>query len=230
MKKVIFYFRLHNKGQSFMELALVLSILLLLVTGMVEFGNLLNQYINLVDGVREGARFGSNNDPFFISDKNSPDYGKIDYSAPQESFFQNIDKVIEGDTSLPVSERTSAIAPIVLDPVTHGVRTPSGEPYKADDILITFYGVSGNTITGTFPSAEPWAKYPSGQVSKITDGDIRGYLEPGAPATGILVVEIFYNYHQLLKLPLFTTVISDPIPVHSYAVMPLSGAEATPGP
>ena len=103
-------FRTNNKGQSFIELALLMSTLLLLVVGLIEFGNMLNQYINLVDGAREGARFGSNTDPFLITTGSLQ--GTYDYSGPQTSFFTDIDKVIEGDTSVDPTLRTSAITPL----------------------------------------------------------------------------------------------------------------------
>lgn len=229
MIKVINYFKQKSRGQSFLELAIVLGVLLLLLTGMVEFGNLLNVYINLTDGAREGARFGSNNDPY-ISDT-----GVYDYSAPQQSFYENIDTIVEGDTNyFPVNKRTSAIAPIVLDPDTSGVRKPSGEAYLADNVLITFYSVDHGQIVQKLGS---WSKYNSGnghpnanQISRIPTSVIETKLDPNAPGTGIVVVEVFYNYEQLLKLPLFTIWVSDPIPVHAYAIMPLAGAEATPTP
>jgi hypothetical protein len=75
-----------------------------------------------------------------------------------------------------------------------------------------------------------WNKYGTGQVSKISDGDVTQHLDSAAPNTGILLVEIFYNYFQLLKLPFLTYVVADPIPVHAYAFMPLAAAESTPTP
>lgn len=53
-------------------------------------------------------------------------------------------------------------------------------------------------------------------------------LSSSAPNTGLVVVEIFYAYKQLLALPLFTAFIPDPIQVHAYSIMPLSAAEPTP--
>jgi hypothetical protein len=41
------------------------------------------------------------------------------------------------------------------------------------------------------------------------------------------VVEIFYNYPQLLKLPVLTSIVPDPIPLYLYSVMPISSAEPT---
>lgn len=52
-----------SRGQSLVELALFLPILLMLLGGLVEFGFALNQYINVVEAVREGARAGVDGDP-----------------------------------------------------------------------------------------------------------------------------------------------------------------------
>ena len=48
-----------ERGQSFVELALTLPVLLLLLVGLVEVGNALNAYITVVDAGRDGARLGS---------------------------------------------------------------------------------------------------------------------------------------------------------------------------
>jgi hypothetical protein len=47
----------------------------------------------------------------------------------------------------------------------------------------------------------------------------------GAPPTGVLLIEVFYNYPQTLNLPVFSNIIPNPIPVHAFAIMPLSAAE-----
>jgi hypothetical protein len=46
-------------GQSVVELALVLPIFVLLLTGVVEVGNALNSYLTVVDVSRDAARLGS---------------------------------------------------------------------------------------------------------------------------------------------------------------------------
>lgn len=54
-------------GQALVELAIVLPILLLLLTGMIQFGLMLNKYLSLNDAARAGARElalgGGLNDP-----------------------------------------------------------------------------------------------------------------------------------------------------------------------
>jgi len=208
MKRLLLRLKQDNKGQSFIELALVLGILLLLLTGLVEFGNLLNKYINIVDGAREGARFGSNDDPFGSSD-----------------FFTNIDKVIEGNSTF---QFPGALAPILLD-------------HEKDDVLISYYSVTqfgGVVRFGVGGSGgSPWCKYCNAYTSKFSETDIQSTsTETHAPSTGVLVVEIYYNYNQLLKLPFFVAPpngigpVPDPVLVYAYSIMPLSAAEPTPLP
>jgi TadE-like protein len=46
----------HEDGQSLIEFVLVLPVLLLLATGILEFGLMFNQYLSLTDAARTGAR------------------------------------------------------------------------------------------------------------------------------------------------------------------------------
>jgi Flp pilus assembly protein TadG len=48
--------RRHEDGQALVELALVMPLLLILLTGIIQFGLLFNTYITLTDAVRAGAR------------------------------------------------------------------------------------------------------------------------------------------------------------------------------
>jgi hypothetical protein len=65
------------------------------------------------------------------------------------------------------------------------------------------------------------------RASQFTSQDIAERMDPSAPGSGVLVVEIYYNYPQILKLPVFSQIIPDPIPVYTYSVMPNSAAEPT---
>jgi Flp pilus assembly protein TadG len=47
------------RGQALVEMALVLPLLLLILTGILQFGVLLSGQVALVNGVREAARYGS---------------------------------------------------------------------------------------------------------------------------------------------------------------------------
>ena len=218
--KRIFEQKNWKKGQSLIELTLVLTILLTLLTGMVEFGNLLNQYITVVDAAREGARFASNDDPFIRT-------VTADCASPfclRANFFTNIDEIVEGSL-LPNGNRApnakGALAPIKLNPA------------KGDDVVISVFSIN-NGVPTRFPTGEEgWSYYAykglTGQGSSFSTSELTSRLDPSAPDTGMVVVEIYYNYDQILKLWDFIGV-PDPIRVHAYSIMPLSAAEPTPLP
>ena len=48
----------NHKGQSLVEFAIILPIILLLLMGMAEFGMMLNSYLAIQNSSREGARLG----------------------------------------------------------------------------------------------------------------------------------------------------------------------------
>ena len=50
-------------------------------------------------------------------------------------------------------------------------------------------------------------------------------LDPNAPNTAVVLVEVFYNYNQLLKLPWITAFVPDPQRLHSYTIIPVPAAE-----
>ncbi|HUW95264.1 MAG TPA: TadE family protein, partial [Anaerolineae bacterium] len=52
-------FRHREDGQSLVEVAFMLPVLLLLAVGIVELGNALNAYNQTINAAREGVRFGS---------------------------------------------------------------------------------------------------------------------------------------------------------------------------
>ena len=213
-----------SKGQSLVELTLVLVILLSLLTGMVEFGNLLNQYITVTDAAREGARFASNDDPFIRENDpaNCP-------SAPttfciRQQFFTNVDQIVEGnflsDGVTRDPKAKGALSPILL------------RPEEGEDVVVSFFSIhDGSPLR--FPSSENgWSYYKSkgfsGQPSYFSTSDLESRIvDPTAPDTGMVVVEIYYHYDQILKFwGIFG--IPDPISVHAYSIMPLSAAEPTP--
>jgi hypothetical protein len=208
-----------EKGQSFVELTLILVILLTLLTGMVEFGYLLNQYITVVDAAREGARFGSNDDPFIrIVTPTCP----TPYCL-KANFFTAIDEIVEGSLR-PDGTRASkgALFPIVL------------RPAMGDDVVISFFSIHSGTLL-RFPGSENgWSYYKTkgftGKNSAFTSSALQARIaDPTAPDAGMVLVEIYYNYSQVLKLYNFIGV-PDPIQVHTYSIMPLAGAEPTPVP
>jgi hypothetical protein len=185
--------RRSQKGQSFVELALVVVFLMIFVAGIVEFGFALNNYLNLVDASRESVRYSSNFDPFILN----PDGTK----SLDQNFF----------------DQTFELTEQVLDPVVL-------DPSNGDDIVVSFFSVADGYYK-RYPEDSPGRSRYLNQVSKFSNADIQSRLDSSAPPTGVLLVEIFYHYNQVLKLPVFTAFVRDPMPLYVYATMPLTAAE-----
>ena len=200
-----------------MELMLVTLILALMLSGVVEFGYLLNSYLKVLDGSREGARFASNGGEAFRYDDTIPGYVSL------QSFYL-----------FAAVQTMNVMAPVTLN------------GNKGDDILISVFTVSGSSIT-RWPigysngwdicenRGEPTLNLVPAKWSSCTHRNshfstlqMLSLMDPLAPGSGIVLVEVYYNYPQLLKLPIFAQVIPDPIPVYTYSVMPLASAEPTP--
>ena len=121
-----------------------------------------------------------------------------------------------------------------------------------DDVVISVFGINGTTITRYPNSASlpgesaldqtpgEWHLYGQGgscdpaavlacHPSHFTPTEVAARVSQtgGSPIPhkmGAILVELFYNYPQTLKLP-WLKVIPDPIPVHTYTIMPLPAAE-----
>ncbi len=72
--------------------------------------------------------------------------------------------------------------------------------------------------------------------SRLSNAEISSRAGENALQSGLLVVEIIYNYPQVLKLPIFSngdffgtkfSIVPDPVPLYTYSIMPMSSAEPT---
>jgi hypothetical protein len=109
--------------------------------------------------------------------------------------------------------------PVVLDPA------------RKDDIVISFFVVSGGAVTGRYPTADgqrgwSWSQHQAGygvrnHDSMQTATFIAGRMDSTAPDVSVSLVEIFYDYPQTIRLLAFLKFVPDPIPVYAYAIMPI---------
>jgi hypothetical protein len=230
-----------KRGQSFVELMLIVLILALLLAGVVEFGFMMNNYLHVLDAAREAARYTSSSSPFTIN----ADGSIANFYDPK---FYYVTALKAGQTIMPILLHAENEDDIVVSVFSVGggypVRFPDGMSNgwslctHYDDFIAYLNDPDGNGDTSDeipVPDALSAPNYSStctAQPSKFSSADVNAKvnLANGAPPTGVLVVEIFYNYPQLLKLPVFTSVLPDPIPVYVYSVMPSSAAEPTPTP
>lgn len=205
------------RGQSFIELALVFMILMLLFAGVVELGNLINIYLDIIDSAREAARYA-----------NAVSLYKVDPVSGAKYIGEDV-----YDKSAQVAWATLNPACTLLLPTKPGAANCPPNEMKidfdpaTDDIVISILSYDGSTLL-RFPSMG-WSRFGN-HTSTVSNGELIANLDPSAPNTGLVMVEIFYDYNQLLGMPFFTDVLPDPIPVHAFSIMPYPGAEPTPTP
>jgi hypothetical protein len=199
--------RSRAKAQSLVEIAITLPVLLILLSGMIELGFMLNYYLSLLDSTREAARLYSNFDPFLRDEDRNPIGDDLDfYQGVAGTVVENLEPQ-EQDTS----------RKIVLDSGT-------------DDVVVSVFSVDGTNVV-RFPSSMGGEyHWFNNQPSAFSDAEISSRLIGTAPPTGILLVEVYYDYHQVLALPWITIFIPNPTMLYAYTMMPLSAAEPTPIP
>jgi len=191
--------RKKSRGQSIVEFMVLLPLLVMMLSGLIEFGFMLNFYLDLIDGAREIARFGANLDPLEADD------GIMD--CVNTTYFYRL---------LPCMADQVLSEQVVLNPAT-------------DDLVLSAIAAAGGAVTLRLPDADGWS-YKGNHVSKFTTAEITGMLNAAAPATGMVMVEVYYDYHMVLGLPWITMFVPDTITLHAYSIMPNAYVEPTPTP
>ena len=180
------------------EFAITLPVLLLLLSGVVEFGFALNYYLSILDATREAARYYSNADPFNTDGSDNMAF----YAATASMAFANLD-------------------PLVINPTYQGRRIIL-DP-AMDDIKVTVYAKSETDVL-LYPTSGVYELF-NHDDSLFTSAEIESRFESGSPNAGMLLVEVHYNYHQVMKLPWLAPFVPDPILLRAYTIMPLVSAE-----
>lgn len=200
-----------TRAQSLVEVAIAFPVLIILFSGVIEFGFILNYYLSLLDATRESARLYSGADPFLA-----------DGTSDNEDFYYQAAVLVRRTLDPSYEPLTDTFDPdyrgrrIVLDPAV-------------DDVIVSVYGANesgvilwrGAGVYHLFPPGSASGHYPS----IFTVEDIEDTRVDGAPNAGILLVEVHYNYHHVLNLPWMTAVISNPLHLQAYTIMPIRAAE-----
>ncbi len=234
----------HNRGQGLIETALLVPVLLMVLSGLVEFGFFLNDYLALQDAARNAARYAADGS-YLASDGNT----ELDCAAGTRNFYRQ--------TACLVNQELAQERPEIKLIFGTGI----------DDVVISVFSIAQDYCTSpsTFPPVQSLppgsgvscvsARHPSeagwsfaqdpyngtgapdnpswhtrNQSSRFSSAEINSRLSNMAPSTGLVIVELTYTYEQKLRLPWITAFISDPIVLHNYALMPLVSAEPTPTP
>lgn len=195
-----------NRAQSLVEFAIALPILILLLTGMVEFGFMLNTYLSIQDAARSAARRYSTINPFNPDGTSNPD------------FYQN---AAEYTIELLAPAGDPDSRQIILDPTRDNILISligvdvdeSTDPDSIDSII----RYSGSSFYKYFGGTSPATGFPD---SGITTMMTANGAEPSD--AGLLIVEIYYSYEGTLNLPWTAPFFSQSNPSMMYisVVMP----------
>ena len=201
-----------NRGQSLVELTIMLPLLLIMISGLVEMGFMLNYYLDVIDAARETARFSANDDPIRADSDGSPLYPNPNfyarsYSLAKESLKSGSDGRIDWDPS--------PAPPLPCDPVN-------------GDVVVSAFGVLGNAVDGRYPVGAPSGQSMCGNYSsKFSYGIGDPIYQTASINSGLVAVEIFYEYNQILGLPWITAFVPDPVTLYAYSFMPNINVEPT---
>jgi|GEM_PF-514977 len=149
-----------SHGQSYLELALVLPILFIMLLGLIEVAFYISSYLNALDLTREAARFASVRDPF-------GGLGPSSYTEPSSATYQATD--CQHSTDFYFATACNFAPPCLSDGSNShfcgGVNTylPTNLT-TTDDIVISIATVSnlssdGTTLTSTSQTTNQWP-YP----------------------------------------------------------------------
>jgi hypothetical protein len=207
-------------GQSLVEFALLLPVLLLMLSGLIEFGFMLNQYLDLIDAAREVARFAADEDPVHDATGSfNPNPSVPPMSDVYGRVWANTDRVLNMGGQ------------ISLDP-------------SADDVIVSLFAVNFNNVSARYPTVSGtnggengWQRWGN-HTSEFSSADMQTAVTDSVtanggnlpPNTGVVLVEIFYDYHMIMGLPWITAFVPNPVTLHVSAMMPNAAMEPTPTP
>jgi len=143
-------------GQSMLEMAMFLPVLLILIAGMIEIGAYAVGYLTPLDASREAARFGANLDPELTS-KYPLDMraGYLPFPDVRPPEIGGTDPNMTADRLLALCQdgETTNFYYEVACLTFQNVPTRTLDPTEGDDIVITVIGVTGGAIAHRWPLA-----------------------------------------------------------------------------
>jgi hypothetical protein len=244
-----------HRAQSFLEFALVLPILILILLGVVELTLFIGTYINVLDLTREAARFASNRDPF--SPAGTLACRPVNLTSADPSIYKKFDFFYDTSCIFSPLKATPGCDPAFCDGFNSTIQFKSNE----DDILVYAFTESDvshlpqitNNLkcNGTTTTGCPWVwsntkafdlthqnnwqrdcnrlTIPdSTKTPNFTPAILQSYLSSSAIMDkGFVVVEAIFCYHQVLNIPILSNFLPNPMLIDTYSIMPLPAAQPT---
>ena len=149
---------------------------IMMLSGLIEFGFMLNYYLDIIDAAREAARFAASDDPLH-------DDATGAYIDPNLAFYNRAQTVTLQSLTI------GSGGQITLNPAS-------------DDVVVSVFSVTTGVVDKRFPLGPGEVALYNNKNSELDIAtDINPALDAAAPNTGMVSVEIFYDYHMVLGLP-----------------------------
>jgi hypothetical protein len=243
-QKAVQHFRQRSKGQSLVELALIVPLLLLILLGLVEVAFFMGRYLDVLDLTREAARFASGRTPY-LNNAADPRPPTADYNCSTPDNFD-----FYYDTACIFSPPSNAVCEAANDPFCNGFNSFIAFNPATDDVVITVFTIEDQNVKQEWPAPHGWwalsnvdadaahnnnfMRNCQGDVVRsdpyYTEDKVDGVLgefSSTTPKKGYVAVEFYYCYEQVLDLPLISNIIPNPLQIHAYTFMPLPAAQPT---
>jgi hypothetical protein len=210
------------KGQSLVEMALTLPILLLMFAGLVEIGAALRSYLVLVNANREGVRFAARGRFFDTEQGRASIFDRVVAAAGIE---QTSDGFVQALRPLPIGDAkpntTIAIHYLVIPDQIDELGGLADEPaiingpwYSPTVPLYANHTTQVDAVAlaeaKRQENKEFNQKYFVQEGTKILD-------QPSAD--DLVIVETWYEHEQLLKLPILTAVLPEKFTLYAQSTM-----------
>jgi Flp pilus assembly protein TadG len=175
-----------SRAQSLVEFAISLPIIILLLTGMVEFGFMLNTYLSLQDAARSTARRYSTINPYNADNTTNPAY------------FQDAAQYL---VELLAPSNDPEARQITMDPTRDNVLVSLigvqvNETSGSIQSITRYADVSGAAYYKLFNATNPPTAYPDTRIEEFMTADGSEPVD-----AGLLIIELYYGYEGVLNLP-----------------------------
>ncbi len=200
-----------REGQSLVEFAMTLPVLLLMFVGLIEVGAALRNYLVIVNANREGTRFAARG-RWFDSESDIQDIfrrtiaagGCLSQHCTAEDYVTIMRTVSKGEWPA-----NTAIAITFIEVPDQVDDTMSQMVYEEPII-------HGPWISGTLPGdAQPIkadARAAQAQADNFAFNQkyfLQEHLIDIPAEDNLVIFEIWFNHEQLLKLPIFTAILPE---------------------
>ena len=215
------------------EIAIIFPVLLIVLTGLVEFGFMLNDYLTVLDAARNAARFSADSN-FTVSDSSvycDGASGTTDFYT-QTACLVCIELANEKpaiNAGLDDSADETALRTTNTNWQVNGDFFNCPLDASQDDVIINAISVQSGSpaVAQMLTSGSGWELYGQGYTPKVDSAFVVSNMVTGSPDAGFLSVEVIYHYEHVLGLPWIGAFLGNPTALHIYTIMPLASGEPT---